>query len=211
MTKVATMHFSRRRTVSLTAGDLHCEREPVLLRTVLGSCVAVCLWDRRQRFGGMSHFLLPNCPDPGDWSPRFGDVAVATLVGRMQALGSSASDLLAKLFGGANVLPTDMGAFAVGGRNIDIARAELARHGIPVVASHLSGEQGVVLVQCTDCGDVWLRRLGAVPPKPAAPPARPARRDLETSALRSNLRLAAENTDCGTCGMPARGPRAGVG
>ncbi|MEI6986387.1 MAG: chemotaxis protein CheD, partial [Rhodospirillaceae bacterium] len=49
-------------TRNLLPGDIYCDRTPQYLGTVLGSCVAVCLWDSQLRFGGMNHYLLPNRP-----------------------------------------------------------------------------------------------------------------------------------------------------
>ena len=148
-------------TRTLLPGDLHCERAPQCLGTVLGSCVAVCLWDQQQRFGGMNHFLLPNRPSNGEFSTKFGDVAVPRLIETMLELGGKLRHFQAKLFGGAYVLHAGDPAFAVGRRNIEIAVAELRRRKIPIVASRLSGTQGLVIRQCTDCGDVWARPTGA--------------------------------------------------
>ncbi|MBI1207983.1 MAG: hypothetical protein GC191_11935 [Azospirillum sp.] len=198
-----TSHFALRPTVCLSAGDIQCERIPQLLRTVLGSCVAVCLWDRRQHFGGMSHFILPTTPDNSERSPRFGDVAVPALIEQMLKLGSRVTDLEAKLFGGANVLPIQCDDLAVGGRNIEVAFAALERRGIPVVASRLSGQQGVVLVQCTECGDVWLRRIhGQAAPNGLTAP-RSSRTGRAGSAL-ARRDAAARPAPCHTCGMPAQ-------
>ena len=150
-----------RPTQTLMPGDLYCDRAPQCLGTVLGSCVAVCLWDQQLRFGGMNHYLLPNRPSNGDFSPKFGDVAVPQLIDAMLGLGSKLRNLQAKLFGGAYVLHAGDPAFAVGRRNVEIAVAELWRRKIPIVASRLSGTQGLVIRQCTDCGDVWVRPTGA--------------------------------------------------
>lgn len=145
---------------TLMPGDLFCERTPQCLGTVLGSCVAVCLWDSELRFGGMNHFILPNRPSNAEISPRFGDVAIPQLVEAMLALGSKLCNLQAKIFGGAYVLRAGDPAFSAGRRNVEIAVAELRRWKIPIVASRLSGTRGLVIRQCTDCGDVWVRLAG---------------------------------------------------
>ncbi len=148
-------------TRTLRPGELYCDRRPQCLDTMLGSCVSVCLWDQRLHFGGMNHFLLPNRPSNGERSPRFGDVAVPELIEAMVRLGSDIRDLQAKLFGGAYVLRAGAPEYAVGRRNVEVAIAELRRRRIPIVASRLSGTQGMVIRQCTDCGDVWVRLTGA--------------------------------------------------
>ncbi|MEI8396474.1 MAG: chemotaxis protein CheD [Rhodospirillaceae bacterium] len=146
-------------TVNLMPGELVCERTPHLLGTILGSCVAVCLWDKRLGFGGMNHYILPLRPSNELYSFRYGDVAIQALVNNMLELGSHSRDIQAKVFGGANVLRTGCGEYSVGRRNAEIAVAELHRRRIPIVASRLSGTQGVVILQCTGCGDVWVRPI----------------------------------------------------
>lgn len=156
---------------TLMPGELHCQRGPLCLGTVLGSCVAVCLWDSQLRFGGMNHFLLPNRPSNGENSTKFGDIAVPRLVEAMRELGSNPRHLQAKLFGGAYVLHAGDPAFAVGRRNVEVAVSELRRHRIPIVASRLSGIHGLVIRQCTECGEVWVRPTGAKDQVPSLPPA----------------------------------------
>ena len=87
--------------LTLMPGELYCDRTPQCLTTVLGSCVALCLWDSHLRFGGMNHFMLPNRPSNAPLSFKFGDVAVPELIEAMLVLGSNPRHLQAKLFGGA--------------------------------------------------------------------------------------------------------------
>ena len=124
------------------------------------ACVSFCLWDSRLHFGGMNHFILPNRPSNAEPSPRFGDVAIPQLIEAMIERGANVRHLQAKLFGGAYVLHAGDPAFSAGRRNVEIAVSELRRWKIPIVASRLSGTQGLVIRQCTDCGDVWVRPTG---------------------------------------------------
>ncbi len=150
-----------RPTFRLFPGQIHCSREPHLVGTILGSCVAVCLWDRRLRFGGMNHFVLPLRPPAEEPSVRFGDVAISALVDGMVGLGSNLEDIQAKLFGGANVLVAAADGVSIGRRNVKVAVRELYRRRIPIVAGRLAGDRGIVLLQCTACGDVWVRPIEA--------------------------------------------------
>lgn len=152
-------HFPAAPIRRLLPGELFCERGPYLIGTILGSCVAVCLWDKRLRFGGMNHYILPDDPSRIEPSNRFGQTAIAALVARMTELGSEPKDLQAKLFGGATVLHTGRGENSVGRRNIEVAMTELRRHRVPIVASRLSGREGVAIMQCTSCSDVWVRTI----------------------------------------------------
>jgi len=146
--------------VYLHAGQVVVSREPSAVTTILGSCVAVCLWDPLLGAGGMNHFLLPHWAGNGDSSPRFGNVAVQGLVQQMLRLGSRTANLQAKVFGGACVL----GAFRaraehLGTKNVQVARAVLAAEGIPIVAEDAGGDRGRKVIFHTDDGTVWIRRL----------------------------------------------------
>jgi len=68
-------------------GQLVVSAVPRTLSTILGSCVAVCLWDPAVAAGGMNHYLLPSGPRAAAASPRFGEVAVPDLVQRLVGLG----------------------------------------------------------------------------------------------------------------------------
>ena len=84
----------------LHAGHMVVSSDPCRVTTVLGSCVAVGLWDPTSGVGGVNHFLLPQ----GSESARFGNVAVRTLIREVVAAGGRRRSLQAKLFGGACVL-----------------------------------------------------------------------------------------------------------
>ena len=149
-----------RMNIYLHPGQMFISSEPAQVTTIVGSCVAVCLWDSVKRIGGMNHFLLPYTVENGNSSLRFGNVAVRKLVDRLLKLGSSASSLQAKLFGGACVIE----AFKakeddLGKQNIRIAREILAFDGIPVISEDVGGLLGRKLIYQTDSGTAWIKLL----------------------------------------------------
>jgi chemotaxis protein CheD len=135
-------------------------REPCRVTTVLGSCVAVGLWDPTSGVGGVNHFLLPLGSDP--LSVRFGNVAVRTLVREVVAAGARRRTLQAKLFGGACVLGAFKGSGVgrrLGQKNVEMARQILIDEGIPVTAEDVEGERGRKLIFQTHDGAAWVRSL----------------------------------------------------
>ncbi len=88
----------------LEPGGLLVSKQPCTLRTVLGSCVAVCLYDPELRQGGMNHFMLPHAPSTQEKSLRYGDRALLALIERLAGMGSDSRRLCASVFGGAGVL-----------------------------------------------------------------------------------------------------------
>ncbi len=138
----------------LHPSNIFSSRELYHVTTLLGSCVAVCLYDRRQQFGGMNHFMLPLWNGNGLASPKYGNIAILQLVEKMESLGSNRNDLVAKAFGGASVLDLSTNLFNVGERNADLALSELNTLKIKVVASSMKGDKARKIIFNTFTGEV---------------------------------------------------------
>ncbi len=143
--------------VFLEPGALYCTARPAVIRTVLGSCVAVCLVDRNGHAAGMNHYVLPS----GQATLRYGDVAIEQLSLKMYRLGCRLGDLRAKVFGGAAVLPYGAAEDTVGTKNVGIALEWLRIHSIPIVARRTGGENGLLIRLYTATGRVMVRPIAA--------------------------------------------------
>jgi chemotaxis protein CheD len=146
------------RRIFLMPGGLFCTSEPGVVTTVLGSCVAVCLWDARHLCAGINHYVLPRC-DTGEPGLRYGDVSISRLIERMQRLGCSLRDLEAKIFGGAAVLPVRDPAMSVGGKNIELALERMRALGIPIIARRTGGLSGLSVRMHTGNGAVLVKSI----------------------------------------------------
>lgn len=141
----------------LHPGQLCFATEPMVVTTVLGSCVSVCLYDEEHTAGGVNHFLLPGSLGRTE-SPRFGETANAILLGRFREIEVPVSRLRAKVFGGASMGGTAAGDLA--SRNVEVALAFLRSHGIPIVSQDTGGERGRKLIFRTSDATAWVRLLG---------------------------------------------------
>ncbi|MCD6566376.1 MAG: chemotaxis protein CheD [Bacteroidales bacterium] len=130
-----------------------CNR-PTEIITLLGSCVAVCLWDPVKEFGGINHFMLPLWNGQGLASPKYGDIATEKLITKMIKLGSNKQNIEAKLFGGASVLFFENNFFNIGERNIETAKKVLERNRIQVISSSTGGTMGRKILFNTNTGAV---------------------------------------------------------
>lgn len=149
-----------RQSAYLLPGELHVSAEPCQIRTILGSCVAICLWDQAQRVGGMNHFLLPCSIENKPTSLRFADVATTTLLAKLQRIGCHMRNLQAKIFGGSSMFQSqNRYSSSLGARNVAAALDLLKSAGIRVVAHETGGTQGRKIVFNTDDGLVWSRKL----------------------------------------------------
>lgn len=142
----------------LFPGLIFASKSPTLVCTVLGSCVAVCLWDEKLHMGGINHFMLPYWNGEGLALPRYGDIAIPRLVGKMENLGSKRRDLIAKVFGGARLWGGHEAIVSVGERNVLLAVDMLDELKIPIVGQDTGQDTGRKIYFATDSGRVFLKR-----------------------------------------------------
>lgn len=150
--------------VFLQPGDLFVADAGYRIRTVLGSCVSITLWQRESRIGGMSHFLLPTrgrTAPGGQLDGRYGDEALRLILRQLRRLGVAPTQCQAKIFGGGNMFPgcQDASAMQVGQRNGVAAHRMLREHGIAVVSESLFGEGHRQIIFDIATGDVWQQQV----------------------------------------------------
>jgi chemotaxis protein CheD len=134
--------------------------QPTPVMTILGSCVAVCLYDPIARAGGVAHYLLPSGPECGGNPWRFGNLAIPELVQRLLDSAGKRERMHAKVFGGASVLlAAAQDDTRLGDSNVDVARDLLSSLEIPVVAEDVGGGRGRKLIFHTDNGDAWVKLI----------------------------------------------------
>jgi chemotaxis protein CheD len=147
--------------VSVAIGQWAVAPAPVLLRTLLGSCAGVVLYDRVARVGGLAHVVLPDSKGATDNPGRFADTAIPALIAGMdRALGRSCrAGLTAKIAGGASMFQAGP-ALNIGRMNHEAVERILAGLGIPVVARDMGGDAGRHLTLDTASGIVTVRSPG---------------------------------------------------
>ena len=139
---------------------LYAGTEPTNVITILGSCVAVCLWDPVIKRGGINHFMLPLWNGQGLASPRYGNIAVTKLLEEMEVMGSARSNIEAKIFGGAEVLEMKQSNFKIGKRNIELAVKMLKQFNISIKAQSTGGKRGRKILFNTATGEVRMKYIG---------------------------------------------------
>lgn len=131
--------------VEINSGELYvsANREE-MITTLLGSCVAVCLYDIEAGIGGMNHFMLPHTrgsdgEDEGE-DPRYGTPAMELLLKGIASLGGRRDKLSAKVFGGGEMIRAEQ--YNVAKANVEFVLEYLQQRSIPVVSMDVGGNFG---------------------------------------------------------------------
>jgi chemotaxis protein CheD len=130
----------------------------MVIATVLGSCVAACLYDRTSGVFGMNHFMLPRGNGEASKSMRYGTYAMEVLLNEMFKLGARRDRLEAKVTGGGAVLPA-MKLLNVGERNAAFVVDYLNTEGIPIRGTDLEGPYARKIYLYGATGRVRIRQL----------------------------------------------------
>jgi len=154
----------QRYIVTVLPGAQYVSSDPEeIVVTVLGSCVAACIWDSQNKIGGLNHFMLPN-DDAGLWSGaslalRFGNHAMDALINDLLQLGAEKHRLNCKFFGGGNVV---QGMGKVGSKNALFAKEYAAVERLNVAKMDLGGERGRRIMFEPVTGRAWRKFLDPV-------------------------------------------------
>ena len=149
-------------------GELYISRKPSKISTLLGSCVTVTVFNRRHRFGGMNHFMIPRQHDSSsdEKDYRFGDLSTRALFDKILRIDSDRDQLEVKLFGGGMVVDA-LEKAKIGKNNVRVAREIITEYGLSVSAESVENEHGLKLIFNNYTGQVWVKPIqrGEAPAK----------------------------------------------
>ena len=126
---------------NVAIGGLVVALEPDKLRTVLGSCVGIVVYDPERKVGGLAHSILPEATTESTELGKFADQAVDNLIMQLLSIGADKKRLVAKLFGCATMFGSQE-RNGLGDRNAVAAQQRLEQNGIPILATALGGTKG---------------------------------------------------------------------
>lgn len=141
----------------LQPGFIYVPAKTTDISTVLGSCVAVCLYDKKRQIGGMNHFQFPFISEKNQTTACYGHAATYALINMMLNDGSKIKHMEAQIFGGAHNSKVSMEN--IGRDNIKIVRRILMKKKIRVVSEDVGGEKGRKIVFSTQSGDVAVLKV----------------------------------------------------
>ena len=154
---------ANRRPHFLHAGKIYVSSEHESILLILGSCVAVCIWDPLAAIGGATHYLLPAWDGQGLSSARYGNIAISELLQSLACAGAVHQRLRAKVFGGGSLLGFEnkLGGSnrPLGSRNVDLAIEMLSSQKIPLLSLEAGGNRGQRIIFHTHTGETAVTRL----------------------------------------------------
>lgn len=151
--------------IKIGMAELRVAKSPDVLETVgLGSCIAIILYDKIAKLGGMAHIMLPRSDMARDKTnkAKFADTAIDIMFDEMLKLGATQRNIRAKIFGGANMFSgvSSETLLNVGVRNAMAVQSELEEKGIKIVGQEVGGTIGRTVIFDTEDGRVGVKTVG---------------------------------------------------
>ena len=145
---------------SILPGEFFVSGDPMIVYTVLGSCISACVRDPIAGVGGMNHFMLPKPKEGGcdSWgeSTRYGSYAMESLINGILKRGGVKSRLEVKLFGAGKIYD---GNIDVGARNAEWVLEYLRAEGLSACKTDLGDMYPRKVYYFTESGRVLLKKL----------------------------------------------------
>lgn len=145
--------------VFLLPGELYISREPALISTILGSCVGVVLFNRKHKFGGMNHFMLPQANNGDIPNGKHGDYSTEMLIKMMLAEDSNIGNLEASILGGGNVNGHLSVGTGIGANNIVVANNIVKKFNIWISGENVGGDFGRKVHFNNSTGEMQVNRI----------------------------------------------------
>jgi chemotaxis protein CheD len=145
----------------LYPADVFVGKVPCTVTTVLGSCISVCFHDPILHQGAINHYILPHWNGNDLATMKYGNMAIIRILGELLMLGSKYENVVAKVYGGAEVLQQAPTNFHIGKRNAHIAFEILNEFKIPVLFSDVGGNKGRKISFDIFSGEVYVEYIGS--------------------------------------------------
>ena len=152
----------------LRPGQMYTLRQPAIVETLVGSCVTVCLYNFKESFGAMNHFLRDRPTDSAQSDVgHFGTTATCHIIDVVLRLDPDPSHYRASVLGGASVLKAPTSDGGIGQANVEAAFEALDAARIRVVTEEVGGTRGRRVTFNTQTGQIECRFAGDIPRKKA--------------------------------------------
>lgn len=152
-------------TAKILPGECYVSKTGEMIVTVLGSCIAACIRDKKIGVGGMNHFMLPiqsehhsDARSAVNSALCYGNWAMEFLINEILKQGGKKSNFEVKLFGGGRVLAS-MNNIDIGARNIEFVKEFITNEGLIISSEDLGSNCPRKVLYFPDTGAVKMKRL----------------------------------------------------
>jgi chemotaxis protein CheD len=151
--------------IKVGMADFKVTQLPNQLTTLgLGSCVGICLYDKKTKNIGLAHIMLPSSKDIRNNKNKykFADTCLSLMIHELKKLGSKPRNLRAKIAGGAKMFnfTSKNDSMNIGKRNAEAVRSLLKQLNIRIVADNCGGTFGRTITFSSENGDLKVKTLG---------------------------------------------------
>jgi len=133
------------------------------LKTLLGSCIGILLYERRLKVAGLAHIVLPDSAGRNEPVGKYVDTAIPETIRLMKLLVDGEKfSLIAKIAGGANMFPNIVSSStsAIGQQNLEAVERWLAKLQIPILARDVGNTFGRRMIVDIESGEVQIHVVG---------------------------------------------------
>jgi len=147
--------------IDVKMGEFMVAESPSILQSIgIGSCIVVCIYDRKNKIGGLAHIMSPKSRMESSIKPmRFANTAIKMMLESMRNLGADTEHLTAKLIGGASMFPKVTEILEIGKENALAVKNELKKTGVRVIKEEIGGNTGRSVWFDTSNGDAVVSKI----------------------------------------------------
>lgn len=148
--------------ITIPIADYKVSQSPDILRTILGSCVGICLYEPESRIGGLAHIMLPENNNKSTNPKKYADSAIALMIDELLKKGANSEHLVAKIAGGASMFKMPGNSFigSIGINNVKKVREVLNNYHITVIGEDVFGDYGRTVDFFLETGMLKIKSLG---------------------------------------------------
>jgi len=148
--------------INVGIADYGVSGSPNILRTILGSCVGICIYDPETTIGGLSHIMLPTSKKEAANIKKYADTAIPAMIRDMINAGADQKRLISKIAGGATMFKHAENSLMgdIGRNNISSVKSILSSLNIRIISEDVGGDYGRTIDFYLETGEIRIKTIG---------------------------------------------------
>jgi len=143
----------------LHPGYIFISQKPYVIHTVLGSCISVCIWDSKLKFGGMNHYIHPY-PFNNERNCQFGIISLPHMIKLLVDMGGNTVNFKAHIVGGAQ--NSKIQSPSIGKNNVAVGEKILKENSIEIVTIDTGGDMGRKVIFDNETGEIVIYKVNNI-------------------------------------------------